>query len=204
MSAIATTANDDRACLGPAALISQKKTFVSRDRIKSIPESATPGPGSINISVRIAASRFVGRARQDRHASAFLSVHLTIPHFPRRPNRSGRNGVTHGRPKSPMSSIGTPNRRHLDASPPRAYCCRCSTGKSFILSPSKDAARRCRSNHRAMPTQIHGEAKLHRQPASLRRAQDEDNPVSHPRWRSPTVPVDRSRADCALEAAAST
>jgi hypothetical protein len=94
------------------------------DRIKSTPASATQGLGSITISVRTAGSLFVGPARQDRYASAFLWVHLTIPHFPRRPYRSGRSGVTHGRLKSAMSSIGTPNRHQLDTSPPRTYCYR--------------------------------------------------------------------------------
>jgi hypothetical protein len=87
------------------------------DRIKSTPAPVTQGPGSIIISVRTAVSLFVGPARQDRYASAFLWVHLTIPHFPRRPHRSGRNRVTHGRRNSAMSRIGRPNRHHLDASP---------------------------------------------------------------------------------------
>jgi hypothetical protein len=120
-SAIAATANDDPARLGPATPIFQKKTLVWMDRIKSTPASATRGPGSIITSVRTAVSLFVLPARQDRYASAFLWVHLTIPHFPRRPDRSGRKRVMHGRLKSATSSIGTPNRHRLDASPPRTH-----------------------------------------------------------------------------------
>src|SRR5258708_39028777 len=62
-SAIAATANDDPACLGPATPIFQKNTFVWMDRIKSTPAPATQGPGSIIISVRTAVSLFVLPAR---------------------------------------------------------------------------------------------------------------------------------------------
>jgi hypothetical protein len=116
ISAIAATASDVPACPGPAMPIFQKKMFGWMDRIQSTREPATRGPGSIIISVRTAVSLFVSPAQQDRHASAFPWVHLTIPRFPRRRCRSGRKRVTHGRHRSATSSIGTPNRRRLDAS----------------------------------------------------------------------------------------
>jgi hypothetical protein len=115
-SAIAMTAKDDQACLGPATPIFQKNTSVWRGRIRSIPASATPGLESIIISVRIAVSLCVGPARKDRCASAFRWAPSTIPHFPRHPCRSGRPGVTHGRPRFAVSRIGTPNRHRGDAS----------------------------------------------------------------------------------------